>query len=57
MSGLLGLVVLVLDVIAIIDVLKSGADTGKKVLWVLLIVLLPVIGMVLYFVIGKKKTV
>lgn len=56
MSGLLGLVVLVLDVIAIIDVLKSGADGGKKALWIVLIVLLPVIGMVLYFLVGKKKT-
>ena len=55
MSGLLGLVILVLDVIAIINVLKSGAATGKKVLWVLLIVLIPVIGMILYFILGNKK--
>ena len=56
MGGLLGLVVLVLDVIAIIDIVKSSADSGKKVLWTLLVVFLPFIGMVLYFVIGKKKT-
>ena len=56
MSGLLGLVVLVLDIIAIIDVFKSGADGGKKALWIVLIVLVPVLGMVLYFLLGKKKT-
>jgi hypothetical protein len=55
MGGLLGLVVLVLDIIAIIDLFKSIKDVGKKVLWLILILVLPVIGMVLYFLIGKKK--
>lgn len=55
MGGLLGLVVLVLDIIAIVDVVKSQVDTGKKALWIILVLVLPVIGMILYFVIGKKK--
>jgi hypothetical protein len=54
MGGILGLLVLILDIIAIVDVLKSAMDTGKKALWVILILVLPVIGMVLYFLIGKK---
>lgn len=54
MGGILGLVVLVLDIIAIVDALKSSMDTGKKALWIILILVLPVIGMVLYFLIGKK---
>ena len=55
MKGLLGLVILVLDVIAIIDCVKSSMENAKKVLWIVLIIVLPIIGMVLYFVIGKKK--
>ena len=55
MYGLLGLVVLVLDIIAILDVLKSSMDTTKKALWIVLILVLPVIGMVLYFLIGQRK--
>ena len=55
MSGLIGLLVLVLDVIAIVDDVKSAAPTNQKALWVILILVLPVIGMVLYFLIGKKK--
>ncbi len=55
MQSLIGLIVLVLDVIAIVDVIKSSADSGKKTLWVVLIVLLPVIGLVLYYLLGKKK--
>ncbi len=54
MGGILGLLVLTLDIIAIIDVLKSSMDTGKKAFWIILILVLPVIGMALYFLIGKK---
>ncbi|HEY6930067.1 MAG TPA: PLDc N-terminal domain-containing protein [Thermoanaerobaculia bacterium] len=50
-----GLLILVLDIIALVSLLKSGADTGTKILWVLLIVLLPVLGMVLYFILGPGR--
>ena len=55
MNGLIGLVVLILDIVAILDIVKSSLNSGKKVLWVVLVVLLPFIGMVHYLVIGKKK--
>ena len=55
MGGILGLIVLGLDVIAIVDVLKSSWDTGKKALWIIVILVLPVVGMALYFFVGKKR--
>ena len=55
MGGVLGLLILVLDIIAVVDVLKSSMDTGKKALWIILILVLPVVGMVIYFLIGKKS--
>jgi Phospholipase_D-nuclease N-terminal len=55
MYSFLGLVVLVLDIIAIVSILKSGADTGTKILWCLLVIFLPVIGMVLYFLMGPGR--
>lgn len=55
MGGILGLIVIVLDIIAIIDIVKSSFETGKKLLWILLVVLLPLVGMILYFLVGKKK--
>ena len=55
MSTILGLIILALDIVAIVDAAKSSASTGKKVLWIVLILLLPLIGMILYFLIGKKK--
>lgn len=54
MRSLFGIFILVLDIIAIVDVLKSSMSTGKQALWIALVIFLPVIGMVLYFVIGKK---
>ncbi len=49
-----GLIVFVFDLIALVDVLQSPLSSGAKVLWALLILFFPVIGMVLYFVIGKN---
>ncbi len=46
---------MVLDVVAIVDVVKSAAPPNQKTLWVILILVLPVIGMVLYFLIGKNR--
>ena len=50
------LIVCVLDIIAIVKLLQSGADTGSKILWALLIIFLPVIGMVLYFLMGPGRS-
>lgn len=55
MGTLIGLVILVLDIIAIVDAVKGTMDTGKKALWIILILVLPVLGMILYFLVGKKK--
>lgn len=55
MFSLLGLLILVLDIIAIASLLKSSADSGTKLLWIVLIILLPVVGMVLYFLMGPGR--
>ena len=52
---LVGLLVLVLDLIALVSLLKSSADGRTKVLWALLIILLPVLGMILYFLMGPGR--
>ena len=55
MNAIIGLVILVLDIIAILNILKSSVTTGKKVLWIILVLILPVIGLILYFLLGKDK--
>jgi hypothetical protein len=53
-NGLWGLIVLIADVWALINILQSGADTGTKVLWVVLVIFLPVLGFILWYFIGPK---
>ena len=57
LSGLLSLVILALDLWAIINVIKSGAETGIKILWVLLIVFLPVLGLIIWALAGPRGNV
>ncbi|GAB3269735.1 PLDc N-terminal domain-containing protein [Parahaliea aestuarii] len=53
-SGILGLLILIADIWAIVNVLQSGADTLKKVLWIVVILVLPVVGLILWFLFGPK---
>jgi hypothetical protein len=55
MFSFFGGLVLVLDIFALVKLLRSGASANEKILWVLLIVLLPLVGMVLYFLIGPGR--
>lgn len=53
-QGILGVLVLVLDIWAIVTTLTSGATVGTKVLWTVLIILLPIIGVILWFLLGPR---
>ena len=53
-GSLVGLIILILDLIAIVEILQSGRAVGEKLLWILLILLLPLVGVLLYFLIGRK---
>jgi hypothetical protein len=47
--------VFVLDLVALLSLLKSSADKTNKILWILLILLLPLFGMLLYFFLGPGR--
>ncbi len=53
-TGIFGLIVLILDIWAIVSTVSSGASTGTKVLWVVIILLLPILGFILWFFLGPK---
>jgi hypothetical protein len=53
-GGLFGLVVLIADVWAIVNIFQSGADTGNKVLWIVIVFLLPLLGFILWYFWGPK---
>lgn len=54
-TGIVGLLVLIADIWAIVSTFQSKAPTGKKVFWIVFILILPVIGFTLWFFAGPKS--
>ncbi|MEE4015056.1 PLD nuclease N-terminal domain-containing protein [Roseibium sp. FZY0029] len=54
--GIVGLLILIVDVYAIIQVLGSGSSTGAKLLWVLGILIFPVVGFIVWLLAGPKSS-
>ncbi|USG60927.1 PLDc N-terminal domain-containing protein [Sneathiella marina] len=53
-GGIFGLIILALDIYAIVKIFQSSASTGAKVLWILLVLILPVLGLIIWFFAGPK---
>lgn len=53
-QGVFGILVFVLGVWAIARVINSAASTGKKVLWIAIIILLPILGVIAWYFLGPK---
>jgi hypothetical protein len=53
-SGLIGLIILVADIWAIVKIFQSGATTGAKALWIVLILILPVLGLLIWLLAGPR---
>lgn len=51
-GGLIGLLILIADVWAIVKIFQSSASTGAKVFWIVLILLLPLLGLILWLLFG-----
>jgi succinate dehydrogenase/fumarate reductase cytochrome b subunit len=52
--SLWGLLILAGDIWAIINILQSGASNEKKALWVIVVLLLPLIGLILWYFLGPR---
>ena len=55
-NGVWGLIVLIADVWAIVNIFQSRATTLAKVLWTVLVLVLPVLGFVIWFFAGPKSS-
>lgn len=55
-AGIGGFIVLVLNIWAIVSIVGSSASTGSKVLWTLLVLVLPVIGFIIWLIAGPRAT-
>lgn len=53
-GGIVGLLILAGDIWAIVNVFQSGASNGTKVVWTLVIIVLPLLGLALWFFLGPR---
>jgi len=54
-GGVLGFLILLLDIWAIVKIFGSSASTLKKVIWIAIVLILPVLGVILWYFIGPKS--
>jgi hypothetical protein len=54
-AGFGGLIVLALNIWAIVSIIGSSASTGGKVLWTLLVLVLPVVGFIIWLIAGPRS--
>ena len=53
-GGLFGLLILIADLWAIIHIAQSSRSPGAKALWIVLVLVLPVLGFIIWFIAGPR---
>jgi len=53
-NSILGVLILIADIWAIINIFQSSASNEKKLIWIVAVVLLPVLGLILWFFLGPR---
>jgi succinate dehydrogenase/fumarate reductase cytochrome b subunit len=53
-NSLLGVVILAGDIWAILNIFQSSASNEKKLIWIVAVLLLPVVGLVLWYFLGPR---
>ena len=48
---------LLLPLLALIDIVKSQFQDNNKIVWVLIVLFLPYLGSIVYFIIGQKQKI
>ncbi|CAF1317328.1 unnamed protein product [Adineta steineri] len=55
-GGIVGLIILIVDIIAAVEILRSGKPLVEKILWILFIFFFPIIGLVVYLLCGRARS-
>jgi succinate dehydrogenase/fumarate reductase cytochrome b subunit len=53
-NGLWGLLILAGDIWAMLNISQSTATNEKKLVWILVVLLLPLLGLILWFFLGPR---
>ncbi|MCK9274116.1 MAG: PLDc N-terminal domain-containing protein [Syntrophales bacterium] len=57
MEFILGVIIFIADIWAIVLILQApGASALAKVLWILLIIILPVVGLIIWWFLGPRAS-
>ncbi|MEX0707405.1 MAG: PLD nuclease N-terminal domain-containing protein [Woeseia sp.] len=54
-TGIFGFLILIADIYAVLQILQSSASNGKKALWIAIVVVLPLLGLILWFLMGPGR--
>lgn len=54
-AGLLGLLILIADIYAILKIAKSSASDVKKAIWIAIVLVLPVLGLIIWYLMGPGR--
>ena len=55
-GGIFGLLILAADVWAILNIFQSSADTLKKAIWIVLVLVLPLLGVIAWYFAGPRES-
>jgi hypothetical protein len=55
LNSIIALLVLIADIWAIINIFQSSASNGSKALWVVLVLVLPILGLIIWYFAGPKS--
>lgn len=53
-SGFLGFLILVADIWAILNIVQSSASMGKKLVWIIVVLFLPIVGLIIWWLAGPR---
>ena len=53
-TGILGILVLIADVYAILKIVQSSVSDGKKALWIVIVLVLPILGVIIWYLMGPN---
>ncbi|WP_084154780.1 PLDc N-terminal domain-containing protein [Polycyclovorans algicola] len=54
-SGIGGVLLLIAVIYAIVSIASSSATSGAKALWIVLVIVLPLVGFIIWLLLGPKK--
>jgi len=54
-TGILGVLILAGDIWALLNVAQSAVSNEKKLVWILVVLLLPLLGLILWYFLGPRS--